>query len=290
MDMLLRRTAPIYIRARHNFFRCPRTWMMTLLMALFTLLLILVLNSRGYRGDISFIFFPDEDLTGAAQDSIELISYIRQLHVLSPTGGAYNLKNPRTKDPSQNGQGLLIANLFSHKKGGTFIEAGAYDGEDLSNTLYLEKELDWKGLLVEPDPWNFWSLRKKSRSAHAIQCCLSPFPYPREVTFRQSDTMGRIVAQEETKSKGIFTRVKCFPLYSLMKAQNLTVLDLLSLDVEGMEIQVLETLPWDKVSINAILIEVAHVSEGKSYVKSYMESKNYSLETEVGDDYLFVRK
>lgn len=64
------------------------------------------------------------------------------------------------------------------------MEAGAYNGEELSNTLYLERELGWRGLLVEPDPWNFWALRKRARRAHALQACLSPKPFPREVTFK----------------------------------------------------------------------------------------------------------
>ena len=70
------------------------------------------------------------------------------------------------------------------QRGGIFVEAGAYNGEELSNSLYLERELGWSGLLVEPDPWNFWSLRNRGRKSHAIQACLSPVPFPREVTFR----------------------------------------------------------------------------------------------------------
>ena len=41
--------------------------------------------------------------------------------------------------------------IFGRSKRGFFIEAGAYDGFYLSNTLYLEKVLRWNGILVEPD-------------------------------------------------------------------------------------------------------------------------------------------
>lgn len=51
--------------------------------------------------------------------------------------------------------------------------------------------------------------------------------------------MGHIASQgEEANRRGIFTRVKCFPLYSLLLAINTTKVDLLSLDVEGAELQV----------------------------------------------------
>ena len=45
---------------------------------------------------------------------------------------------------------------------GFFVEAGALDGEWLSNTLALEKR-GWTGLLVEADPRNYEALLKKKR-------------------------------------------------------------------------------------------------------------------------------
>jgi hypothetical protein len=38
--------------------------------------------------------------------------------------------------------------LFGDKKGGFFVEAGAFDGELYSNTLYLEMKKSWTGILV----------------------------------------------------------------------------------------------------------------------------------------------
>ena len=34
-------------------------------------------------------------------------------------------------------------------------------------------------------------------------------------------------------------------------------IDFLSLDIEGAELMVLETIPWDKVNIQSILVEVS---------------------------------
>ena len=43
-------------------------------------------------------------------------------------------------------------------------------------------------------------------------------------------------------------RVECYPLYSLLLAMDQTRVDFLSLDIEGAELAVLRTVPWDKVS------------------------------------------
>ena len=41
-----------------------------------------------------------------------------------------------------------------NQKNGFFVECGALDGETRSNTLILEEELEWNGILIEADPVN----------------------------------------------------------------------------------------------------------------------------------------
>ena len=44
-----------------------------------------------------------------------------------------------------------------------FVEAGAFDGEVYSNSLFFEVERNWTGLLVEPNPEPFKRLQQKGR-------------------------------------------------------------------------------------------------------------------------------
>ena len=62
---------------------------------------------------------------------------------------------------SQFGQDKVVDNLLKGKQHGFFIEAGAYNGEDLSNTLFLERSRGWGGLLIEANPHLFSQLQKK---------------------------------------------------------------------------------------------------------------------------------
>ena len=52
--------------------------------------------------------------------------------------------------------------LWTNSKG-FFIEAGAGDGELLSNTLHFEMKHGWTGLLVEPNPDFLKRLKPKNR-------------------------------------------------------------------------------------------------------------------------------
>ena len=70
---------------------------------------------------------------------------------------------------------------MSFQKGGFFIECGGYDGETFSNTLYMERSLNWTGLLVEASPKNFNKLLEKNRKSWISNTCLSVTPYPEMV-------------------------------------------------------------------------------------------------------------
>jgi FkbM family methyltransferase len=49
-------------------------------------------------------------------------------------------------------QDLWVLAETKRKRGGYFVEVGAFDGIELSNTYLLEKEFGWTGILVEPNP------------------------------------------------------------------------------------------------------------------------------------------
>ena len=53
-------------------------------------------------------------------------------------------------------------------------------------------------------------------------------------------------------------RIQCIPLYSLLLALGNPTVHYFSLDIEGAELAVLKTLPWDKVDIELVMIEINH--------------------------------
>ena len=47
------------------------------------------------------------------------------------------------------------------------------------------------------------------------------------------------------------------PVYSILKALNMSYINFFSLDVEGAELEILKTIPFDKVKIDLFYIEYA---------------------------------
>jgi len=66
---------------------------------------------------------------------------------------------------SQLGQDLWVLNKLNHKQNGFFIEIGAHNGIDLSNTYLMETEYSWKGICVECNK-NIIQELKKNRNCH----------------------------------------------------------------------------------------------------------------------------
>ncbi len=135
--------------------------------------------------------------------------------------------------------------------------------------------MGWEGLLIEADPQTFKGLLKKNRKAWISPACISPTKYPIEVgrvedehdvittistnsklpqaTFYQTKAkpyLNGLTNERKNQRKRVVdgsTSVQCVPLYSLLLALNRTVVDFLSLDIEGSEMDVLGTIPFDKL-------------------------------------------
>src|SRR5215467_5134323 len=65
---------------------------------------------------------------------------------------------------SEHGQDRwLEENVFRGTRNGVFVEFGALDGLDTSNTLFFEREREWSGLLIEANPRSFCRLLESDR-------------------------------------------------------------------------------------------------------------------------------
>ena len=94
---------------------------------------------------------------------------------------------------------------------GTFIEAGALDGFNFSNTYFLDRVKGWHGLLVEPNPPQFTECVKFRKRAKVVQCALVPFNYPSPTVKIKYGadltwTEGAYVGDEERQRRSLLKR------------------------------------------------------------------------------------
>ena len=186
----------------------------------------------------------------------EFLTYLRQHWIIAPSNKPRSLAQYFRKDFSQVGQSWKVDHLLKHKKGGFFIECGASNGEQFSNTLYFEITKNWTGLLIEPNPYFFNQLLEKHRKAYSLNACLSISNTTGKAVFQLKGVFGSLLKSSQQQDETVkTTEVQCFPLLSILLALGNPVVDYFSLDVEGLELAILQTVPWDIVNIDVIGIE-----------------------------------
>ena len=69
------------------------------------------------------------------------------------------------------------------------------------------------------------------------------------MTFSQNWALGKIDKSSQALNTKTHTSVHCMPFYAIYKAIGRKDIDLFVLDIEGHEMEILETIPWDRVNI-----------------------------------------
>jgi len=193
---------------------------------------------------------------------------------------------------------LRIAALFGNKRGGVFVEAGAADGLDQSNTLYLERKLGWTGLLVEPGRDQFDWCRRVRRRAIVERCVLGPYARSGDTMTVLENRLTSIVRESRETSLADFDRhvrdistrgpvgeeaVPCAALGELLERHGIDHVDIFSLDVEGAEIFVLEGLDLDRVHVGYLLVE----TRDPARLEAWLAGRFILVEPWSDGDYLF---
>ena len=262
-------------------------------------------------------YIVNASLLGLHQDDPLLINQIKPL-IHPPSELDYNF----TKEPDlkgQFGQAIEVSKLLGGQTNGFFIEAGAFNGQDISNTLLLEMQYNWTGILIEPNPDLYQEMLTKQRKSYCLETCLSTEKEVQKVDFDATGAYGGIMNGEDLKpgsradeaikqrkesnpdfvpTYGAFVRrtlqMQCLPLTSIIEALGNPVIDYFSLDIEGAEFPVLKTIDFDKVDIRVISIEVTKLDsifDGRlTQLKYLMKRNGYEFYKEVKEDYIYVKK
>ena len=188
---------------------------------------------------------------------------------------------------SQSNEDILLLPLLRSiaAQGGTFVELGAFDGREGSQSWLLEKCFGWKGVLIEASPQNFALLNQTERNPHTRKVhsavCDADNDKPGEVNVLGG---GATVAGVEKDMPSVFKRhwhkahedcggmpclskVQCRSLPSIMANAGYPRVNFLSLDVEGGEETVLLTTgkTMDTFQFDVVMVEADRNDRAKNH-------------------------
>jgi len=205
--------------------------------------------------------------------------------------------NMHAKYYSQYNQDRFINEQFIHnKQHGFFVDIGAHDGSTYSNTYFFEKELNWKGICFEPLDAPFQKLVATRPHSTCLQACVAATAGELEFFEVQgySEMLSGIVRtyhpkhlarlkREVAQYGGSYrtTKVPSLRFNDVMKAYNVQHIDLLSIDTEGSEFEILQSIDFAAVSIDVLLVENNYKL---SEIRSFLEAKGYRFVIHKGDE------
>lgn len=199
-----------------------------------------------------------------------------------------------------------LIEILNKKKNGFYLEVGAFNGIFESISLRLEKDLNWSGLLIEPNPLHYKYLkRNRPKNICLNRICLSKEFLNKKLFIKNLNLMSHIVDDKnkiyfkdypisridnmaKEAKLGNFKSYACKIeiLENIFERYDIRAIDLAIIDVEGSEIELLKGINFEKIKINYLCIETYNFEK----LNDFMINQNYKFMKKLHrEDYVFKR-
>lgn len=179
---------------------------------------------------------------------------------------------------SQYGQDRFVDRaIFQGMFGGVFVDIGAHDGVEFSNTCMFERDRRWTGLCVEPNPDTYTTLAS-NRRCKTLQAAIGGTNGAASFikvsgsgmlamhsglveTFdaRRRERLDWVV--ENLHGARSETSVPVLRLNDALRNAGIDEVHYLSIDTEGSELAILSSFDFDAVKVHLIEVECNYAEE-----------------------------
>jgi FkbM family methyltransferase len=179
------------------------------------------------------------------------------------------------------GEEWMVREYFRDKRDGVFVDVGANDYRWASNTYYLETELGWSGIAVEPQAKFAADYQRHRPRTQFVPLFVSDQSDVELDLFVPSDDLlasaSRAYASEGSDTLEVVA-TRTSTLDDILDAHQVTRIDFLSIDVEMHEPEVLAGFSIDRFRPTLVCIE-GH-REVRQQILDYFAAHDYVL---IGD-------
>lgn len=190
----------------------------------------------------------------------------------------------------------------------TYLEIGTNNPIDINNTYYFYVEGS-RGVCVEPNPSLISKIKKHRPEDICLNIGISPDGEEGELDFYifdDSDSEKGLSTFSKTEAENVentthikIGEIKKIPVTPINKvlAQYFSSIapDLISIDVEGLDLEILKTIDFNKHRAIAICVETVNFTTTHKKIKnqsiiSFMESQGYFVYADTGINTIFADK
>lgn len=189
---------------------------------------------------------------------------------------------------SQEGEDMVLNRVFGGKSNGFFVDVGAHHPKRFSNTYFFYKS-GWRGINIDAMPGSMDAFKRARPLDTNIEVPVSDtnevltyyiFNEPALNGFSKelSDSRDNLRDYKIIDTKELKTRTLADILDEFLPQGQ--AIDFLSIDVEGLDFQVLRSNNWDKYQPDIVLLEVLGSTLNQimtSETTQYMENLGYAI-------------
>jgi FkbM family methyltransferase len=194
----------------------------------------------------------------------------------------------RNISTSQLFQDIFVLFALKDKKNGTFLEFGATNGLELSNSFMLENSFGWTGVLAEPSPqWHSELFNNRPNTTILTECIYSETGKKLDFfvskagvlstleEFKDSDIHSMPANTKTRNASGYTCSVDTISLNDvILKYFKGEKIDYMSVDTEGSELLILQNFDFSKYAPKIVTVEHNFTDSQKELDELFMEN-NY---------------
>ena len=200
---------------------------------------------------------------------------------------------------SQCGEDIMLSGLMTMKSKGFFVDIGAFHPYKLSNTFRFYRK-GWNGINIDAAPGSMDVFKKFRPRDINIEAAISETPQLLTYYYLGRENSMNTFSKEFLISLGAEKEIKKeIPITTqrldtiLEKYAGGKEIDIMSVDVEGLELSVLRSNNWNKFRPAVILLESFELmTEQNDYdlpIKDYLKNKGYRLICKTINGIFFLR-
>lgn len=232
--------------------------------------------------------YSDAEIVVASSAYNEIVHQLLEYDI--KIKGIYDIKTHEIKEYediyavstySQDGEDILLREIFYGQEYGTYIDVGAHHPFRLSNT-YVFYKLGWRGINIEPNPIGidfFNSYRPEDKN---IMCGVANQESVLKYYMFEEPALNRFTEDYDLNTHKLkeIKMVQVRRLKDILSEIDLKTIDFMSIDVEKLEIEVLKSNDWNQYRPKVILIEQLNTTIEEildSEIFKFMKKVGYTL-------------
>jgi len=205
-------------------------------------------------------------------------------------------------DFSQFGEQEVLIQLFAKKKMGIYLDIGAGRPATRSNTFALYKK-GWHGVTIDPIKSNQWLHKLFRPRDKFIRCLVGGHKsaslglidfyefYTVDYSTARADVAQALIAPESSVSLRSVSRLPINSIRTLYEQEKIEFVDLLSVDCEGMDFEIIDSVDWGNVfPPSVICIENHFLGKTDIRIQNLLTSVGYQLFAEKFPSSIYVHE